>query len=203
VVLLAGVVLSGVLTPLTAAPAASPAPTDASTPVAARVQQCTSTDPSTDTPSAKAFAPKSISIPGVVKSTRVLARGREAGGVPAAPPLTNTGKWQFSWDRTVKAAAPWGVVRLTAHTYPASAGVALGNRLLDRLRKGRILVVTGPKGVRTCYRVTKRVSVPANRTYVPYYSSGEHRLGIIVCSGVRRGPGNWSRRTVWLASPIR
>jgi hypothetical protein len=36
-----------------------------------------------------------------------------------------------------------------------------------------------------------------------YYSStGPSRLAILVCSGRRRGPGDWSHRTIWFAKPI-
>jgi hypothetical protein len=96
------------------------------------------------------------------------------------------------------------VVRLTAHTYPRWAGVALGNRLLKRLHRGRMLVTSGPHGQRLCYRVVRRLSVPATRTVSAYYASGgPPRLAILVCSGVRRGPGDWSRRTIWFARPTR
>jgi hypothetical protein len=149
------------------------------------------------------FRPTSLSIRTVVASTRVLARGHDRRGVPKPPPLTNRGKWQFAWDKTVRAGAGHGVVRLTAHTYPAFAGKALGNRLLDRLGKKAVLVVRGPQGERLCYRVTRRMSVPASRSVPAYYdSSGPARLAILVCSGVRRGPGDWSRRTIWFAAPI-
>jgi hypothetical protein len=137
-----------------------------------------------------------------VGPTRVLARGRDRTGVPRTPPLTSKGKWQFAWDKSVHAGAAYGVTRLTAHTYPAWAGKALGNRLLDRLHRGDVLVVTGTRGQRLCYRVTRRVSVAADRRVTAYYSSGRHRLAILVCSGRRRGPGDWTRRTIWFADPI-
>jgi hypothetical protein len=144
-----------------------------------------------------------ISVPHVVGPTRVLARGRDRRGVPTPPPLTDRGKWQFAWDKTIRAGAGHGVVRLTAHTYPAWAGKALGNRLLDRLGKDAVLVVGGPRGERLCYRVTREISVPARASVPAYYdSSGPERLAILVCSGVRRGPGDWSRRTIWFAAPI-
>lgn len=150
-----------------------------------------------------AFRPTSITIRGVVGATRVLARGRDRHGVPKPPPLTTRGKRQFAWDKTIRAGARHGVVRLTAHTYPAWAGKALGNRLLQRLRKGAVIVVAGPGGERLCYRVTQRRSVRATRSVPAYYdSSGPARLAILVCSGTRRGPGDWTRRTIWFAAPF-
>jgi hypothetical protein len=151
---------------------------------------------------ADGFPPTSLRIGQVVGPTRVLARGRDRNGVPRTPPLTSRGKWQFAWDKSVRTGAAFGITRLTAHTYPAWAGRALGNRLLDRLRRGRVLVVTGPRGQRLCYRVTHRISVAAETRVPAFYSSGRHRLAILVCSGVRRGPGDWSRRTMWFAEPI-
>jgi hypothetical protein len=97
------------------------------------------------------------------------------------------------------------VVRLNAHTYPWSGayGSALGNRLLLRLHTGDRIIVSGPDGQRLCYRVTKRVQVRAGQPLRGYYSdSGPSRLAILVCSGKRRGPGNWSHRTIWYAKPV-
>ncbi|GAA4724451.1 hypothetical protein GCM10023350_03510 [Nocardioides endophyticus] len=152
----------------------------------------------------RAFTPKTIVIPGVVAATRVLALGRDRRGVPRTPPLTSRGKWQFAWDKASgnRPGGRWGVIRLNAHTYPASAGTALGNRLLARLRKGAVVRVAGSSGQRLCYRVTKRVSLRAERSSVDYYDDGgRSRIAILVCSGKRRGPGDWSHRTIWYAVP--
>lgn len=148
------------------------------------------------------FRPVRLESAHVVGPTRVLARGRDRRGVPVPPPLTDAGKWQFAWDRAVRAGAP-GVVRLTAHTYPRAAGVALGNRLLGRLRRGALLRVEGAHGAAGCYRVGRRMSVPASRVVPSYYATGGRpKLAILVCSGVRRGPGDWSRRTIWFARAV-
>jgi hypothetical protein len=151
------------------------------------------------------FRPTSLSSRHVIGATRILARGRDAHGVPLPPPLTNTGKWEFAWDQKshIGPGSRHGVVRLTAHTYPNFAGTALGNRLLARLRVGQVLVVSGTQGRQLCYRVTRRVSVRANKSQSAYYATGgAPRLAILVCSGRRRGPGDWTRRTIWFASPI-
>jgi hypothetical protein len=154
-----------------------------------------------------AFTPASITIPRVVGPTRVLALGRNRNGVPKTPPLTDRGKWEFGWDKEsrIRAGSPHGVVRLNAHTYPrdGSYGLALGNRLLTRLRVGATLVVTGRGEQRMCYRVVRRIRVRAEQSVPAYYaSSGRPLLAILVCSGVRRGPGDWSHRTIWFAQPL-
>jgi hypothetical protein len=152
------------------------------------------------------FTPASITIPGVVGRSRVLALGRDKRGVPRPPPLTAKGKWEFAWDRDsrIRPGSDHGVVRLTAHTYPrdGSYGLALGNRLLARLHNGDPLVVAGAHDERLCYRVTRRIRVRAEESVPAYYSStGRSRLAILVCSGTRRGPGDWSHRTIWFARP--
>ena len=54
-----------------------------------------------------------------------------------------------------------------------------------------------------CYQVAKRISVRAEQSVPSYYdSNGRPLLAILVCSGVRRGPGDWSHRTIWFAKPI-
>lgn len=153
------------------------------------------------------FTPPSVEIPGVVGRTRVLALGRDQNGVPRPPPLTDDGKRQLAWDKAsrIRPGGPRGVVRLTAHTYPrdGSHGTALGNELLARLRTGDRVLVSGGRGELLCYEVTRQVQVRAERSLPGYYAStGAPRLAILVCSGRRRGPGDWSHRTVWFAVPV-
>jgi hypothetical protein len=153
------------------------------------------------------FTPRSITIPRVVGATRVLALGRDTHGVPKTPPLTDRGKWEFGWDKQsrIRAGSEHGVVRLNAHTYPrdGSYGLALGNRLLRKLRVGATLVVAGREGHRMCYRVARQLFVRAEQSVPAYYDSGGRPLlAILVCSGVRRGPGDWSHRTIWFAEPV-
>ncbi len=39
--------------------------------------------------------------------------------------------------------------------------------------------------------------------YPPYYDAdGPPRVAIIVCSGTRTGPGEWSHRTIWFGRAI-
>lgn len=155
----------------------------------------------------RAFRPATVAIDGVVGPTRVLARAQDEHGIPRPPPLTRRGKWQLAWDRAagVRPGDPEGVVRLTAHTYPRGGfqTPALGNLLLTRLRTGARLVVSGADGERLCYRVARRAQVPAHASLSGFYTTtGAPRLAILVCSGKRRGPGDWTHRTVWYAVPV-
>ena len=159
--------------------------------------------------SERSFAPATLAIDGVLPAVRVLRRGRDDAGVPKPPPLTAKGRWQLAWDGASDARPgdPTGVVRLTAHTYPRrplhhGRAPALGNLLLAHLRPGARIVVRGPDGARLCYRVTRRQQVRADASLSGYYdTSGDPRLAILVCSGTRRGPGDWSHRTIWWARP--
>lgn len=155
-------------------------------------------------PSGKKFRPTTLGIKKVTKKRTVLALGRDSRNVPRSPPLTDRGKRQLAWDAQdkIKAGAKRGVIKLNAHTYPD--GSALGNLLINRLYEGARIVVRGKRGQQRCYEVVARVQVPAEKRYKRYYrTDGPGRLAIAVCSGVRRGPGDWSHRTVWFAKPLR
>ena len=85
-----------------------------------------------------------------------------------------------------------------AGPYPARS---LGNRMLAHLHEHDRVVVSGG-GHRLCYRVTERVEVLAADGLPRYYAkAGPPRLAILACSGTRLGPGVWTKRTVWFASP--
>ena len=149
------------------------------------------------------FAPRQIKIPGVVGKKKVLALGSDGRGVPKVPPFTAKGKWQFAWDKDILAGERLGVLRLNAHTYPGSSRAALGNRLLAKMRVGKTIIVKGPKGATMCYRVSSKLVVRAERGAPAYYNDWVRtRMAILVCSGVRRGPGDWSHRTIWFAQPV-
>jgi hypothetical protein len=153
------------------------------------------------TPARRGFIPKRATVGGGVgRDIRVLAMGRGRGGIPLPPPLTSTGKRSFAWDKYgPKPGSHRGNVRFNAHTYPD--GSALGNVLLARLHVGNRIIIKG-RYLAICYTVTRRV-VRRPRNIGPYYSTiGAPQLAIVVCSGTRLGPGRWTRRTIWYASPI-
>lgn len=119
--------------------------------------------------------------------------------------MTTTGEHEFAWDKAPEGISPGsaqGNTLLNAHTVPWTQAPALGNLMIRRLQRGDLIVVRGAKASQ-CYRVTKRVEVPAKDPYPAYYDpSGPPQIAIIVCSGVRLGPGEWLSRTIWFASPF-
>ncbi|HZE65088.1 MAG TPA: class F sortase [Sporichthyaceae bacterium] len=148
------------------------------------------------------FVPNEVDIPGVAEGIAVLAMRRDGNGHPGVPPLTRAGKAEmaFDLDSGIRPGDRAGNSLFNAHTWPD--GSALGNRFLAELHEGARIVVHGKTG-RMCYKVTDRVEVPANETKRYYASEGRPQLALAVCSGRRLGPGVWTRRTLWFASPIR
>jgi hypothetical protein len=149
-----------------------------------------------------ALLPTSVSIPGVNTKIPVLPLPRDSHNVPGTPPLTNLGKTEMAFDlgSGIKPGDAAGNALLNAHTWPD--GSALGNKLLAKLQKGDSLVVHGALG-QICYRVNDRVEVPADDPGKRYFAkTGAPQIALIVCSGKRVGPGDWTMRTIWYASPI-
>lgn len=146
------------------------------------------------------FTPQRITVPGVTRGATVISPPRDSGNVPGTPPLTTAGKSMFAWDDAIAPGTDAGNVLLNAHTWPD--GSALGNQLLAGLQTGDRIVVAGSRQL-LCYRVTERVEVPADIQMYRYYATkGPPQLAILVCSGTRLGPGVWTKRTVWFASPV-
>ena len=149
----------------------------------------------------KPLTPKRITVQGVTTKAKVIMPKRLAGRVPGDPPLTEAGKEMFAFDKYtgIYPGTPFGVVRMNAHVWPD--GSAVGNRMLKNLKIGNRIVVFGLTK-KICYRVVDKVVVDASKTLLRYYrTDGKPRLGIVVCSGKRLGPGNWTKRTVWFAKP--
>lgn len=153
-------------------------------------------------PAERAFRPTSVSIPGIVDATSVVALPRDARDVPGVPALTSTGKNQMAFDlgSGVRPGGARGNALLNAHTWPD--GSALGNTLLAGLHENDRILVRGESAV-LCYKVTERVEVPAKKANARYFAeTGQPQIAIVVCSGERLGPGIWTKRTLWFASPI-
>lgn len=150
------------------------------------------------------FVPTSMAVPGVIQPSTVLALARNAYGIPDVPPLSETGKHEFAWDKGPVGIMPGshrGNALFNAHTWPWWEAPAYGNLMLNGLHRGGTIVLKGA-GVTQCYRVTKRVEVSADGVYGDFYNrTGPPQIAIIVCSGVRAGPGDWLSRTIWFASP--
>ncbi|MGL5810114.1 MAG: class F sortase, partial [Nocardioides sp.] len=150
-----------------------------------------------------AFAPVSLSVRRLGR-VRVRALKPFADGVPRALPINAVGKSQMAWDRPgAKAGATRGHVLMNAHLWTDPNGV--GNRLTAVLKDGAVVRLRGAAGQVQCYRVTRRVvRKPSPRLARLYYGTArsKHRLAILTCAGTRRGPGDWSHRSIWLARPI-
>lgn len=149
-----------------------------------------------------AFVPTSVTIPAVAQQVPVIALYRDARGIPGVPPISSAGKSELAFDlgSGIRPGDPSGNALLNAHTFPD--GSALGNRLLAKLEPGDPIFVDGPLG-KICYQVTDRVEVPVTDKGIRYYAtSGQPQIAIIVCSGKRVGPGRWTKRTMWYASPV-
>lgn len=150
---------------------------------------------------AEPFEPTSATVPGVGRDLTVVAPPRVSTYVPGTPSTDAVGKLQLAYDREqgVEPGDRRGNVLLNAHTFPD--GSALGNRLLAGLDEGDRLVLSG-EGRTLCYRVTDRVEVDADQPFFRYYADdGRPQVAVVVCSGDRLGPGVWTKRTVWFASP--
>lgn len=113
----------------------------------------------------------------------------------------------FAWDNSSAKAGGKGTSVMTAHTYPD--GSALGNKLIRRLRVGDTIQLRGQNGSLHCYQVDERRFVPlSNHKAVQsalnkIYHDPSDKLVMYVCDGLRRGPGDWSARTVWFARPVK
>lgn len=145
------------------------------------------------------FPPERIVVPGVLDA-EVVPVPRDDRGVTGVLPLSD--KERFAWDMppSVQPGQRRGNVLLNTHTW--ADGSAAGNRLLDGLEVGMRIVLRG-SGQRQCYEVDQRIEVEASAEFPAYYEDdGPHRVAIIVCSGERTGPGEWSHRTIWFARAV-
>lgn len=150
---------------------------------------------------AEPFEPDRISIEGIVDDAEVVGTPRDSRGVPGVLSLGATEQFAYDVDG-IRPGEPRGNVLINTHTWPDGDGAgypALGNALLDRLDLGDRIVLSGD-GWKLCYEVTRIVKVLASEGYPPYYATeGPPRVAIIVCSGKRTGPGEWTHRTMWFA----
>ncbi|WP_460845909.1 class F sortase [Nocardioides ultimimeridianus] len=147
-------------------------------------------------PPARPFVPASITVAGRTQAVHPVAR--TADGVMGV--LPDTDKTEFATDEGgVRAAARHGRVLLNTHTWPD--GTAMGNSLLARLHVGDRLVLKAHRRV-ACYRVVSREEVLASAGYPGWdRRTGRPQAVIVVCSGTRLGPGDWTHRTLWFADP--
>jgi hypothetical protein len=145
------------------------------------------------------FVPARIDLGSVASVAAVVGVPRTPDGVTGVLPVDE--KSSIAWDLGgIEPGSRRGNVLLNAHTWPD--GSALGNAMLRGLQVGDRLVVSG-SGHHLCYLVSGRIEVLAADGYPPYYDvRGPPQLAIIVCSGQRIGPGQWTKRTIWFARPL-
>lgn len=150
-----------------------------------------------------AFVPTQATIAHIGR-VHMVTVGNGPDGSMGTPPLTNAGKKWLAWyNRSSKPGSGRGGVATDAHTWPD--GSALGNALLRSVHQGDSIALTDSHGHRTCYRVTSRKEYPRSSTPMGTIIHGTGKgqtLSIVVCSGKRLGPGNWTDRTVWFAQAI-
>ncbi|MGN6253238.1 MAG: class F sortase [Marmoricola sp.] len=156
--------------------------------------------------SRRAFTPTSVRIPRITRSARVLALPRHGAARIRSAPVTAEGAREFAWDAPrPRPGSRHGHVLLNAHTWPWSDPIALGNAMLRRLHVGHLVVVRGVRDghrAHLCYRVVRQVEIRADQRYDRYYArAGAPRLAFMVCSGRRRGRGDWDHRMIWFTQP--
>lgn len=147
------------------------------------------------------LSPATVSIPAIDRSVRVVRVRRTPSGAVGTPPVTQRGKWLMGLDPQVRPGGGKGTVIMAAHTWPDNS--ALGNALLRSLAVGDRLVLSNGSAT-ACYQVTKRkkygaAKVPRKKAFRWW---GPEQLVVVVCSGKRLGPGRWTHRTIWYATPV-
>ncbi len=154
---------------------------------------------------ANPFVPERISVAQVgSRSVQALPRISVGDNGFSLPDPLDANPTDFAWDREgAKPGSSKGAVNLVAHTYPPGQ-VALGNQLFDELQVGDVITVQGSSDSLE-YKVTERLQVtvadyPQERVLS---TDGQPILTVTICSGERLGPGNWSMRTVWIATPMK
>jgi len=149
------------------------------------------------------FIPRSAVISHIGR-VQMITVGTNSDGSMGTPPLTNTGKHMLAWyNRSARPGSGSGRVATDAHSWPD--GSALGNQLYANLVKGDTIALSDGSGHRTCFTVTSRTQYSASRVPMSSVVNGSRSsqsMSIVVCSGQRLGPGNWSQRTVWIAQAI-
>jgi hypothetical protein len=155
--------------------------------------------------STKPFVPTAVAVSQVgARAVQSLGRIQVGENGFSLPDPEGLNSQVYAWDREgAQPGSGRGAVNLTAHTYPPGQD-ALGNQLFDQLEVGDIVDVRGTQQSLK-YRVEERVEV----SVADYPSArvldevGAPYLTITICSGERRGPGDWTMRTVWFATPLK
>lgn len=147
------------------------------------------------------FIPSKAQLPALGRTVKVIQVNRTSNGAIGAGPVTQSGKWMMAMDPKTHPGSHQGSVILSGHTWPD--GSALGNAMLKNLWTGNGIVLIGDDGKKACYRINRRKSYPEHEVpgSVAFRSTGPEQAVIVTCSGKRLGPGHWTRRTIWYATP--
>jgi len=200
--LVAGLAILQVRTPAETPAATRATSTATPTPTSSPTPSPTPEPGPCDNQASGPITPTQISFPGAAGDAKVIALPRDGRDIPSEPPLTKAGKSQVAWDRPpgIKPGSAKGNVLLNAHRWPD--GSALGDKLFSDLKEGDRIILRGDDAS-VCYEVDKEVEVLASRRYPAFYDrEGPPQVALIVCSGKRLGPGNWTHRTIWFAKQV-
>lgn len=146
------------------------------------------------------FSPTRIDIENVDDDLEIMALPRDSRNTPSTTPFSK--KFAVAWDRPpgIMPGSSAGNVILNAHTFPD--GSALGNAMLANVQEGNIFRLENDE-THLCYRITKRVHTSGYVVYPGFYDTeGPPQVAFLVCSGTRLGPGHWTHREIWFASPV-
>lgn len=164
-----------------------------------------SVTPSTEPVHVRPFVPTTLSVEQVGnRQVQPLNRIRVGERHFSLPDPQGFDPQIYAWDKEgAKPGSMHGVVNFTAHTYPPGQ-VALGNQLYDHLQIGDTIIVRGQEASLR-YQVVERLEVALADypTGQVLDRDGPPRLSITICSGERRGPDDWTMRTVWFAVPMK
>lgn len=179
----------------------SPTPSPATTPTPAVTP--TPTPSATPEPAVRELRPTQLRVQAVGTFPVLrMPRVELPGGGYTSPIPPEGDSESFAYDLgSARPGASEGVAILTSHTW--GNGSATADMLLAGLAVGGNVTVSG-KAAEVPYVVTERLQVPQDSVSAAKRVSrldGPHRIAIIVCSGTRLGPGEWSHRTVWFAEP--
>lgn len=157
--------------------------------------------PGCDAWKGQAFAPDHLAAQDVgTRAVQSLPRTRDAAGFVTSAGPTNGNPSVYAWDNESARPGENGSVLLTAHTYRDDRS-ALGNRLLAELQTGEIIRLISQQES-LCYRVVRRVDVRVEDYPVSQvYETTAEQAVVTVCSGF--DGGDWTRRTLWFAEPVK
>ena len=145
----------------------------------------------------ESFVPTKFTIPGE-GSWPMIGLDRDANNRPATATREGLPLWSFIWDK--EAPPPnYGQGVFYGGAHRVENALSLGNLMLRKLSVNDIVIFSAGDGQRLCLRMYERTEVkveayPEKRVFNVTRTPQEYVFDI--CSGVRRGPGDWSKATL-------